>query len=197
MNRTVFLSDLTSHSYGSRTPSAPAKEASPHLLMAQPPLLIQEGNSESRFVCMTTRATKCKNWRRQCGHHCSQPPKKWPISRRRSMTAGLSAVIDRRYSHFCYFFCESTSFLYAAASVGEQIISIKSASAGTSFSGSLLRGVQVWVYAVGSSIVTVSSSVSRSRRWYCSWTRISALCGLPALSSQVLSSIPIVSTTKV
>src|SRR6266446_1997860 len=26
MNRTVFLSDLTSHSYGSRTPSAPAKE---------------------------------------------------------------------------------------------------------------------------------------------------------------------------
>src|SRR3989454_7615805 len=49
-------------------------------LMAQPPLLIQEGNSESRFVCMTTRTTKCKNWRRQCGHHCSQPPKKWPIS---------------------------------------------------------------------------------------------------------------------
>src|SRR5882672_10054450 len=50
--------------------------------MAQPPLLIQEGNSESRFVCMTSRTTKCKNWRRQCGHHCSQPPKKWPISRR-------------------------------------------------------------------------------------------------------------------
>src|SRR6266404_9038395 len=60
MNRAVFLSDLTSHSYGSTTPSAPAKEASPHLLMAQPPLLIQEGNSESRFVCMTTRTTKCK-----------------------------------------------------------------------------------------------------------------------------------------
>src|SRR3989442_5886084 len=48
--------------------------------MAQPPLLIQEGNSESRFVCMNARTTKCKNWRRQCGHHCSQPPKKWPIS---------------------------------------------------------------------------------------------------------------------
>src|SRR6267378_141915 len=25
--------------------------------------------------------TKCKNWRRQCGHHCSQHPRKWPISR--------------------------------------------------------------------------------------------------------------------
>src|SRR3989442_15882834 len=64
MNRTVLLSDLTFHSYGSRTPSAPAKEASPHLLMAQPPLLIQEGNSESRFVCMNARTTKCQNWRR-------------------------------------------------------------------------------------------------------------------------------------
>src|SRR3989442_10537818 len=28
--------------------------------MAQPPLLIQEGNSDSRFVCMTARTTKCK-----------------------------------------------------------------------------------------------------------------------------------------
>src|SRR5437870_5800666 len=33
--------------------------------MAQPPLLIQEGNSESRFVCMTARTTKCQNWRRR------------------------------------------------------------------------------------------------------------------------------------
>src|SRR5882672_4011929 len=41
MNRTVFLSDLTSHSYGSRTPSAPAMEASQHLLdgAATPPNL--------------------------------------------------------------------------------------------------------------------------------------------------------------
>src|SRR6266404_1593148 len=94
MNRAVFLSDLTSHSYGSRTPSAPAKEASPHLLMAQPPLLIQEGNSESRFVCMTTRATKCKNWRRQCGHHCSQ-------IRKNGQSPG--AVIDRplEIGHLC------------------------------------------------------------------------------------------------
>src|SRR2546427_8608760 len=39
MNRTVFLSDLTSHSYGSRTPSAPAKEASRHFIdgAATPP----------------------------------------------------------------------------------------------------------------------------------------------------------------
>src|SRR2546427_3730749 len=41
MNRTVFLSDLTSHSYGSRTPSAPAKEASRHFIdgAATPPNL--------------------------------------------------------------------------------------------------------------------------------------------------------------
>src|SRR2546427_2269284 len=32
--------------------------------MAQPPLLIQEGNSVSRFVCMNARTTKCQNWRR-------------------------------------------------------------------------------------------------------------------------------------
>src|SRR5207245_9365568 len=67
--------------------------------MAQPPLLIQEGNSESRFVCMTARTTKCKNWRRQCGHHCSQPPKKWPISRRRSMTAGVSLIPGKAGAH--------------------------------------------------------------------------------------------------
>src|SRR5258705_11714037 len=60
------------------------------LLMPQPPLLIQEGNSESRFVCMNARTTKCKNWRRQCGHHCSQPPKKWPISRPRACARGYT-----------------------------------------------------------------------------------------------------------
>src|SRR6266446_2237162 len=32
--------------------------------MAQPPLLIQEGNSVSRFVSMNARTTKCQNWRR-------------------------------------------------------------------------------------------------------------------------------------
>src|SRR5437764_1554043 len=35
MNRTVLLSDLTFHSYGSRTPSAPAKEASRHFLVGR------------------------------------------------------------------------------------------------------------------------------------------------------------------
>src|SRR2546425_6333399 len=43
MNRTVFLSDLTSHSYGSRTPSAPFRNRS-FFLRAQPPLLTQEGS---------------------------------------------------------------------------------------------------------------------------------------------------------
>src|SRR5438128_9565780 len=39
---------------------------------------------------MTTRTTKCKNWRRQCGHYCSQPPKKWPISRPRACARGYT-----------------------------------------------------------------------------------------------------------
>src|SRR6267142_7280791 len=47
MNRTVFLSDLTSHSYGSRTPSAPLRRLRAFFLLAQPPLLFQEGNTLS------------------------------------------------------------------------------------------------------------------------------------------------------
>src|SRR6266850_985378 len=47
MNRTVFLSDLTSHSYGSRTPSAPLRNGIV-CLMAQPPLLSEEGNTLAR-----------------------------------------------------------------------------------------------------------------------------------------------------
>src|SRR5882672_1066301 len=61
MNRTVFLSDLTSHSYGSRTPSAPALVASRHLLMAQPPLLFKEGNPFSR-ACLSL-----SNWATRTG----------------------------------------------------------------------------------------------------------------------------------
>src|SRR6267142_1060441 len=47
MNRTVFLSDLTSHSYGSRTPSAPLRRLRAFFFLAQPPLLFQEGNTLS------------------------------------------------------------------------------------------------------------------------------------------------------
>src|SRR6266850_818357 len=47
MNRTVFLSDLTSHSYGSRSPSAPLRRLRGFFLLAPPPLLFQEGNSLS------------------------------------------------------------------------------------------------------------------------------------------------------
>src|SRR5947209_11271273 len=48
---------------------------------------------------MTTRATKFKNWRRRCGHHCSQPPKKWPISR--------PLLTRRGMCHSCDFMCKA------------------------------------------------------------------------------------------
>src|SRR2546427_5408155 len=57
--------------------------------MAQPPLLIWAGNSESRFACMNARTTKCQNWRRHAD----------TIAHKSEKMANLqSAVIDRRYS---------------------------------------------------------------------------------------------------
>jgi len=89
------------------------------------------------------------------------------------------------------------TFLYSAASVAEGIISIRSVSGGINLSASLLRATHGFVYAFGSSIVTVSSMVFMFTRWYRSSTRISLLCGLPALSSHVLSSVPFDCTTNV
>src|SRR5258705_13413865 len=82
------------------------------------------------------------------------------------------------------------TFLYAAASVADGIISIRSVFGGISLSASLLRAIHGFVYAFGSSIATVSSIRFWLTRWYRSSTFISLLCGLPALSSQVRSSVP-------
>ena len=60
--------------------------------MAQPPLLIQEGNSESRFVCMNARTTQCQNWRRHAD----------TIAHKSEKMANLqAAVYDRRGLAIC------------------------------------------------------------------------------------------------
>src|SRR5712691_9863342 len=95
-----------------------------------------------------------------------------------------------RDGRHCYLLGLAKTFLYSAASDAEGIISIRSVSCGISLRGSLLRGTQGFVYAFGSSIVTVSSRVFWFARWYRSSTRISVLFGLPALTSHVRSSMP-------
>src|SRR5437899_13101267 len=58
-----------------------------------------------------------------------------------------------------YLLGSAIDFRYAAASVAEGIISIRSVPGGISRSGSLSRAVQGFVYVLGSSRVTDNSSV--------------------------------------
>jgi len=85
----------------------------------------------------------------------------------------------------------------SACSEGEQIISLRSKSAGCNRMGNLFSAFQGFVYICGSLIVSVISMMSWFTRRNRSSTRKSLLCGRPALSIQVLSSSPVVSTTNV
>src|SRR5436309_2694794 len=61
MNRTVLLSDLTFHSYGSRTPSAALRRLRAFLLMPQPPLLFKEGNVSALKQSVNSFPGLCSN----------------------------------------------------------------------------------------------------------------------------------------
>src|SRR3989442_1393371 len=89
------------------------------------------------------------------------------------------------------------NLLYSAKSVGEQSISLTSKLGVCNSKRNLSSATQGFVYIFGSLIVTVSSKWSWSTRRNRSSTRRSLLWGRPALSIQVLSSIPEVCTTNV
>ena len=88
-----------------------------------------------------------------------------------------------------------TSLSNVACSEGEQSISLMSNASDCNLIGNYSGAFHGFVYIFGSMIVRVSSIRSWFTRWNRSSTRKSPLCGRPALSIQVLSSMPVVSTT--
>src|SRR6267142_1306151 len=61
-------------------------------LGARTPLL--GGEFRLTFRVHDLSHNEVQNWRRQCGQHCSQHPKKWPISSAAVTFVSLSLLID-------------------------------------------------------------------------------------------------------